>query len=580
MPGHAQPPTVSDSRRLTGPSLLLDGPGAILEVQLDDDMRERAIAAWEACARRLLGAVGWRGERLSVRRFKGGASLALTAPADALYAATDLNEAAWRAAAGELEGRARDEQRATVETLHAAITEERNPRLLALREAARVRGVTFLAGEDQVSVGAGAGVRVWPAAALPHPSAVDWSGVHDVPVALVTGSNGKTTVVRLLAAMAVETGLAAGITSTEGVYAGGELLGEGDFSGPSGARLLLRHPEVELAVLETARGGLLRRGLSVDRAAVAVVTNVADDHLGEFGIQDLDALADVKLLVARAVGPDGAVVLNADDPSLRARGGRLSAPVIWFTLDPAQPLVARHLAAGGRAAVAADGALVLASGPARTAVARVDEVPIAVGGAARHNVANALAALAAAAGLGLPLEAAGRALRRFGGAGDDNVGRTNITELGGVRLVIDYAHNPHGMAALARMLGAVPAKRRLVLLGQAGDRPDEAIRELARAALAIRPDRFVLKEMERYLRGRTPGEVPALMADELARQGVPAAAVSRPGSEMAAVRDALAWARPGDVLLLTVHQDRPPVLALLERMRQMGWRAGEAVPQG
>jgi cyanophycin synthetase len=396
-------------------------------------------------------------------------------------------------------------------------------------------------------------------------------------VALVTGSNGKTTVVRLLAAMASEAGRVAGITSTEGVSAGDVLLAEGDYSGPSGARLLLRRPDVELAALETARGGLLRRGLSVDRATVAVVTNVTDDHLGEFGIQDLGTLADVKLLVARAVRPGGAVVLNADDPRLRARGERLGVAAVWFTLEPEQPWLARHLASGARAAVSEGGALVLVDGARRTPVARIGDVPMALGGAARHNLANALAAVGAAAVLQLPMDAVSRALRRFGATSGDNPGRANMVELGGVRLVIDYAHNPHGMSAVAGLVTAVPAKRRLVLLGQAGDRSDEAIRALARAALAMKPDRVVLKEMERYLRGRQPGEIPAIMADELARCGVPAGAVSRPGTELDAVRDALAWARPGDVLFLAIHQDRGQVLALIERLKASGWRAGEAV---
>jgi UDP-N-acetylmuramyl tripeptide synthase len=209
----------------------------------------------------------------------------------------------------------------------------------------------------------------------------------------------------------------------------------------------------------------------------------------------------------------------------------------------------------------------------------VDEVPVAAGGTARHNVANALAALGAASVLGVTPDVVARALRRFGGEGD-NVGRANLFELGGVRVVVDYAHNPHGMAALVAMTRAMPARRRLVLLGQAGDRSDDAIRALARTALGLKPDRVVLKEMERYLRGRSPGEVPALMADELIRLGMPAESVSQPGTELAAVRDALAWARPGDLLVLTVHQDRPQVLALLERLRERGWRAGEEVERG
>jgi UDP-N-acetylmuramyl tripeptide synthase len=384
-------------------------------------------------------------------------------------------------------------------------------------------------------------------------------------------------VVRLLAAIASAAGYAAGITSTDGVSVGGVSLAEGDYSGPSGARLLLRRRDVQLGVLETARGGLLRRGLSVDRASVAVVTNVADDHLGEFGIQDLEALADVKMLVTRALRPGAAAVLNADDPRLRARGERIGAPVVWFTLEPDTAWLGRHLHAGGRAALLADRALVLAEGARRSEVARVADVPIAVGGAARHNVTNALAAVGAAAALGLPLEAMARGLTQFGTTDEENVGRANVMELGGVQVVVDYAHNPHGMAALAEMVAAMSARRRLVLLGQAGDRSDAAIRELARAALALRPDRVVLKEMDRYLRGRRPGEVTELMADELLRAGVAPDAISRPGDELAAVRDALAWARPGDLLLLTVHQDRPLVLALLGRLRAEKWSAGKAV---
>src|SRR5262249_1111663 len=332
-PAQAQAMSVADSRRLTGSSLLLDAPGAILDIHLDDAIRDRAIAAWHLAGRRLLDRVGWSGQRLVARTFAGGASLALTAPPDALYAATDLNEAAWARAWAETDGHPAEDEEVVVARLREAIAAERDPSLLALREAARARDVAFLAGEGTVSIGSGTGAAVWPESDIPDARAVDWSRVHDIPVALVTGSNGKTTVVRLLASMASAAGFVTGQASTEGVSVGGTAVDEGDYAGPSGARLVLRQRDVELAGLETARGGLVRRGLSVERASVAVVTNVADDHLGEFGIQDLDTLADVKLLVARAVRPRGAVVLNGDDPRLRARGERLGTPVVWFTLD-------------------------------------------------------------------------------------------------------------------------------------------------------------------------------------------------------------------------------------------------------
>jgi UDP-N-acetylmuramyl tripeptide synthase len=297
----------------------------------------------------------------------------------------------------------------------------------------------------------------------------------------------------------------------------------------------------------------------VERANVAVVTNVADDHLGEYGVQDLGTLADVKLLVARAVEAGGAVVLNAEDERLRERAARLGVPVVWFSAGRTEGRT------GARAAVCESGEIALLDGGVRTLVTRVSEVPIAVGGAARHNVANALAAVAAATVLGIPVEPIARALRRFGRNGNDNAGRANVFERNGVRVLVDYAHNPHGMAALAEMARAMPAARRLVMIGQAGDRTDGAIRELARAALALEPDRILLKEMDRYLRGRAPGEVPGLMADELSRLGIPPGKIGRPGSELDGVREALAWARPGDLLVLTVHQDRREVFELLGR---------------
>ena len=570
---------VLDSRRLTGPNLLLDRAGAVLDLELTEAERDRALAAWRAAVTRLLDAVGWRGQVLAMRSFAGGASVAFTAPLDALYAATDLNDAAWAAAQAELDGGPAPDPDATAETLRTTIAAERQPALLALRDAARTRGVVFMHGEEQVSVGSGTGVAVWPDDAIPAPTAVDWGRVHDVPIALVTGSNGKTTTVRLLAAMARAAGRVAGLTSTDGVHVGGRQLGEGDYSGPSGARLLLRDPDVEVAILETARGGLLRRGLTVERADVAVVTNIADDHLGEFGVQDLTTLTETKLLVARAIGAEGRVVLNADDPRLVAASRDLTAPIAWFSLDAENPVVTEHVTRGGRAAVFGGDQLSLLERGRTMLAVQASQVPIAIRGAARHNVANALAAMLAAGGLGLPAEAIAETLRRFGTNPEDNPGRANLVEVGGVKVLVDYAHNPHGMEALAAAAAGVPSSRRLVLLGQAGDRSEEAIRELARSVMALRPDRVVAKEMDRYLRGRAPGEIPGILADEFRRQGLPEDRISAGDPEVRAVEKALEWARPGDLLIFALHQDRPLVAALLDRLRKAGWQAGEPLPR-
>src|ERR671910_474588 len=220
---------VLDSRRLTGPSLMLDTPGAVIDIALEDRQpAARATAAWEKAARSLLEAVGWAGERLESRPFRNGVSLALSAPVDGLYAATELAEEAWHAAASELEGRTAPDLSREILRLRDIVEDERNPRLVALKQAAESRGLTFLSDEDLASIGSGTGAMVWPVRFIPEASTIDWARIHDVPIALVTGSNGKTTVVRLLAAMIRSAGKIPGSTSTDGVYVDGRTIEEGD----------------------------------------------------------------------------------------------------------------------------------------------------------------------------------------------------------------------------------------------------------------------------------------------------------------------------------------------------------------
>ncbi len=566
------------SRRLTGPNLLLPGEGAVLDVALETTAADLALAAWQDRLRDLLDAVGWGAESPAIRRFSGGLSLAFSAPPDALYAATEVNEEAWRAAEAAAAGEPLPSLGEAVERLRAAIEQERQPALLALRAAAAARSVAFLADGDQVSVGLGVGSLSWPAGEIPSPEEVPWERVHDVPVVLVTGTNGKTTTVRLLAAMARAAGAVAGLTSTDRIEVDGAVIDRGDFSGPGGARTLLRHPKVEMAILETARGGILRRGLAVRHADAAVVTNVAADHLGEFGVGDLEGLADVKMVVARAVHPGGRLVLNGDDPLLVARSGACAGTVVWFSLDPERPAFQSLLRRPKTTAWVLHGAEIERwHGGWKQTLGHVEDIPVTFGGSARHNVANVLAALALGSGLHLPIPAMFSALRTLHGTLVDNPGRGNLLELGGTKILIDYAHNPHGLTAILALAVNLQARRRLLLFGQAGDRDDTAIRDLARTAWSFRPDRIVIKEMPEMLRGRREGEIPALLADELARLGAPADAVTRAPDELEAVREALTWARPGDLLLFLVHTRRDAVFQLLERLRDARWQAGQPV---
>jgi UDP-N-acetylmuramyl tripeptide synthase len=232
----------------------------------------------------------------------------------------------------------------------------------------------------------------------------------------------------------------------------------------------------------------------------------------------------------------------------------------------------------GDGAALEDGLLVLRRDRTSIPVLPAAEVRIGMGGAARHNLANALAALAGAAALGLPVAAMAETLATFGRDEADNPGRGIHREIGGVRVLVDFAHNPHGVAAIAALVASLPAARRLVLLGQAGDRTDAEIRALAGAVWAMRPDRIVVKEMESYLRGRRRGEVPALLEAELARLGAPPDLVAETGSETEAVRAAFAWAQPGDLLVLFSHAARARTLEFLDRLTATDWHPGESLP--
>lgn len=552
-----------DSRRLTGPNLVSPGPAALLDVACPDGAADRLADAWGARVEDLFEALGRRVPRRCTRAWPGGISLAFAAPIDALYASTDLAEWALDAALRDLRGERVEGRAEALRAAHAALGAEANPALLALEAEARRRDVAFLWDDDDVSVGMGTGSRTWPARDLPAPDAVDWTRIHDIPSVVVTGTNGKTTVVRLAAAMGEAAGRTVGTTTTDGIRVGDEWVDRDDYSGPGGARALLRDRRVEVALLETARGGLLRRGVAFTGADGAVVTNVAEDHLGEYGVHDLAALVQAKLTAGFARRPGAPIALNADDAGLVAASERLAGPITWFGTRPDSALLRSHLRAGGDVVVVEDRHIRRNRSGRLVDVVPVDEVPVTLRGAARHNVSNALAAVAAGGALGLPYDAIAGGLRTVAGTSEDNPGRGNLYDVEGARVLVDFVHNPHGFAMLGAMARALAPARLLVVVGHAGDRGDDAIRELARAAWAMGPDRVIVKELRGYLRGRTEGEVPAIIAEEMRSLGAPADALDSAPDELEAARRALAWARPGDLVILPTHEDREGVEAVL-----------------
>jgi len=550
---------LQDCRRLTGPNLHLAGPGAIAEVTFAaDEDQGAALARWRERATRALTALAWP-VQLATRVHADGADLVFAAPVDALYLAADVQEWAVNPATDLAD---------ELPKWQAELARERTPARTALITAAAARDIPLLLDDDGLSLGHGRRSVTWlKGQLLPTPAAVDWSALARIPVALITGTNGKTTTARMLARIARAAGLVPGNTSTDGMTVGDRLLEEGDWTGPGAARIVLRHPEVDLAVLEVARGGILRRGLAVDRCGAAAVTNVSADHLGEYGVHDLATMARVKAVVGSVVDPHGRVVLGADSQplvDLVAAGHPFPAPITWFALAPDHPVLVAHRARGGEAwYISSDDQLTRARGDHSEPIVPVADLPSAFGGAAEHNLLNALAAAALADALGLPDAAIAAGLRAF----TDNPGRATVVPVGDVRVFLDFAHNPAGIRSIRRLLASLRGDRRLLVgIGVAGDRRDDDIRDVARAVHELAPDRVLVRDLEHYLRGREPGEVPDLLRRTLIDLGMPPTSVEVARDEVDVLTRGLAWAHPGDLIAILVHVDREQVQTELHRL--------------
>ena len=537
-----------DARRLTGPNVLWNKAGSILDVSCTSDEADRLIPFCESKIRLMLDAVGWGQESVCHIRLAGGASIAFSGPIDALYAASAINEWVWACCDAEFNGAATADFDQAIGAIKEAIAGEVNPPMLALEQAAMGHGVSFLWDDDEVSVGLGTGSKTWPFRELPDPAEIDWSAFHDIPVGIVTGTNGKTTTARIAKHILQSAGKSVGLSCTDWVSVNDRIIDRDDWSGPGGARMVLRQQDVDVAVLETARGGLLRRGLGVNTANAALITNIAEDHIGDFGSQSLEELLNIKWIVSHAVATSGVLILNADDKLLVGKAREFGGTIIWFGLDENNPVIRKHTENGGLAFVYEDNNLVRIDGDVCELICGASEVPITLAGAAAHNTANALAAAALTEQLGMSLDDMRHGLTTMSQAA--NPGRSNLYPVRDCKVLVDFAHNPEAMQALFTMARAIPAKRRVLCFAQAGDRTDEQIRELAQSAWSIELELVCIAELEKYRRGREQGEVFGIIHDELIKCGAREEQIRYFGTESESFDAALAWAEAGDLVVM------------------------------
>ena len=386
-------------------------------------------------------------------------------------------------------------------------------------------------------------------------------------VVAITGTNGKTTTTRLVAHLLRSTGQSVGWSSTSGIYINGEEIETGDWSGPSGARHLLRRDDLDWAILETARGGILRRGLAWDGAHVTAMTNVSADHLGDFGVWTTGTLAQVKGTVLRATRPDGWAVINADDPLVYGQRAGVRSRRCFITQRPLTDELGEAVAAGATVVALDGGEIVVRTLDGVTRIAAIADVPLTFGGAARHMVENVLCAAGIALGCGLSSAEIADGLASFTSSPELNPGRLNVYAVRGATYLADYAHNEAGLAELIHLARTlIRGDGRLwLVIGTAGDRSDETFRALGRMA-AEASGLVVVRDTPNYLRGRAPGEVPALMTEGVrSAGGDPYASVD---DEISAIDSTVEVIQAGDVVAFMASDNPAGVASRLAELSQ------------
>jgi len=386
-----------------------------------------------------------------------------------------------------------------------------------------------------------------------------------IPVVAVTGTNGKTTTVRLIAHLLTASGLRTGMTNTDGVYIQGQQTDSGDCSGPRSARNVLLHPDVDAAVFETARGGILREGLAFDRCKVAVVTNIGSgDHLGLNYITTVEDLAVLKRVIVQNVSESGFAVLNAVDPIVAGMAANCRGKVIFFGAERGHPVIATHLAQGSRTVYVEDGHLVAAEGGELNKIA-LSQVPITRNGAIGFQVENVMAAVAAAWGVGISWDSIRLGLKTFANDSDNAPGRFNVFDHKGATLIADYGHNPDAILALVQAVETMPAKRRVVVISGAGDRRDQDIKQ--QTEILGRAFDDVLLYEDACQRGRVDGEVVGLLRAGL--NGAPRTThIEEIYGEFLAIDTALARLQDGDLCLILIDQVEDALAHIAKRIKE------------
>lgn len=532
--------------RITGTHAFVTGFGAALWMDVDDDAGAQCLMIQQKVAAALVKLGLSEQARLSHRRIYEQWVFILDAPVDLLYTACSILE--W--AAGLVD------EFTDVSKEYAG---EENLQWRALRKWALYNRVPCVDDEDGLTLGMGHTSKTWPLDSLPSIEALHPSDFARIPVVYITGTNGKTTTSRMLSAICQHDEQFQGIgqTSTDGVRVNGEWVEKGDWTGPGAARMILRDSRVDVAILETARGGLMRRGLVIDDVEACAITNVSDDHLGTWGLHTVYDMAVAKLTVALGVKQGGGVLLNADCSVLMAA---------WKDVQSRHPqkdwtvqLFSSHQRDGMTLFVENGWIVHVDLGP----IVQIVDIPLSLGGRAQYNVENAMAAIGLAHWMGCSVSSMKEGVCGLVPTVEDSRGRSNWLRYREADVFVDFAHNPDGIRRVVEMGKRWNAKRKAIVLGQAGDRRDDEIKGIGHQAADLQADRYFLKELPGHAYAREASEVVALLTEALLEKGISQEQIAVSKSDLAGAEAAMDWVEKDDLLILLSHEQLDDVMEMV-----------------
>lgn len=429
----------------------------------------------------------------------------------------------------------------------------------------------------EVNAAPGLRMHLYPSAGKPHNVAadiLDYIFPEDTPASIpiisITGTNGKTTVTRMLRHVLLQYGKKVGMTCSSGTYIGEECISRGDNTGPLSAHSLLYNRDVEVAVLETARGGIIRKGLGYDLADVGIITNISGDHLGTDGIESLEDLAFAKSLVVEAIKPGGYAVLNADDPMTEQIARNVQCKIIYFSQNRINPLLVKHINQGGVAVACDNGYITIYWENSALPLIKVKDIPITFNGIVSCNIENSMAVICGLFAVGVPVQIIKQGVAGFKPDPTVNAGRFNLFAMGDFQILLDYAHNPSGYQSVAQFLNCIDASRLVGIIGMPGDRLDNVIFEAGKIAGSVFSKIYIKEDQD--LRGRYPGEVAQLLYQGALSGGAPKKDIHIVLSETDALETAIFQALPDDLIVM-FYEKLEPSLNIIEQY------AAEPVPR-